>query len=517
MSDPHSSRESEPLDADALTPVHESGGESAREPTADGAGDEAGDGGGNGGEPPVGDGPAPKRPSHVPAVWIALLVMVALVAGVNVLSQNARQQQRRTVPPDAQLVFAGRMVVAMHHLGQLLPAFQLEQTSEQAVRQMRRLAREQPVDQVRVAMIFGELKGPDAARRILNHIEEPGPAVRRDMDALRTLYAYESDESSAGAAHGVDQAHDVPLDTAAQQRLIDRHHWFGRLALTFRQPLSQTQRSQVMYEARRAFWTVITGIALLAFVGLAGLVLFIVALAMAAAGKLKSHFTPPAGWHVPLLETVPVFLALMLGVLVLSVLVQVGFGINIGPVLQLLVLPLALLWPLARGMDWAQLRNAMGWHKGEGAAWELGAGLVGYVAGMPILALGLGGTVLLGRFSEQDAAHPIVDQLQTGGWSAVALIIAMAVIWAPLVEESLFRGSLYYYLRRGWGMLAAALAAGFLFAAIHPQGWVGVPVITALGVVLALIREWRGTMIAAATAHAVHNLVSVSMMFLLLR
>ena len=57
-----------------------------------------------------------------------------------------------------------------------------------------------------------------------------------------------------------------------------------------------------------------------------------------------------------------------------------------------------------------------------------------------------------------------------------------AAVAAPIVEETMFRGVLYRHLRSATGHLGTGLSIlvsgtlnGFLFAAIHPQGWVAIP------------------------------------------
>jgi membrane protease YdiL (CAAX protease family) len=48
-----------------------------------------------------------------------------------------------------------------------------------------------------------------------------------------------------------------------------------------------------------------------------------------------------------------------------------------------------------------------------------------------------------------------------------------------------------------------------IFAGIHPQGLAGIPVLTAMGMVLAGIRLWRNSLVASMAAHALHNGVLV--------
>jgi membrane protease YdiL (CAAX protease family) len=55
-----------------------------------------------------------------------------------------------------------------------------------------------------------------------------------------------------------------------------------------------------------------------------------------------------------------------------------------------------------------------------------------------------------------------------------------------------------------------------VFAAIHPQGWVAIPVLGSIALILAALREYRGSLIAPMTAHALNNALAVLMMVLMM-
>jgi membrane protease YdiL (CAAX protease family) len=99
-------------------------------------------------------------------------------------------------------------------------------------------------------------------------------------------------------------------------------------------------------------------------------------------------------------------------------------------------------------------------------------------------------------------------------WTLMMMFI-LATVWAPVVEETMFRGAFYSHLRRVTNPIVAALVVGFVFAIIHPQGIGLVPPLMTLGAVFALIREWRGSLIGSMTAHALHNGFLVTMMAVL--
>src|SRR5262249_62299076 len=112
------------------------------------------------------------------------------------------------------------------------------------------------------------------------------------------------------------------------------------------------------------------------------------------------------------------------------------------------------------------------------------------------------------------AAHPIIESLARGSLEDRLLVLFLAGVVAPIVEETMFRGVLYRHLREAsarlgpiLSILASATLVSFLFAVIHPQGFVAVPVLMALAFAFALAREWRDTLIPAMVAHGMNNVL----------
>ena len=103
------------------------------------------------------------------------------------------------------------------------------------------------------------------------------------------------------------------------------------------------------------------------------------------------------------------------------------------------------------------------------------------------------------------------------------LIIILAAIAAPIVEETIFRGVLYRQLRtssksfnHAISILGSVLIVSFLFAAIHPQGWIAIPALMGIAIGMNLMREWRGTVIPSMVVHGVSNGLVTSMMLIFL-
>jgi membrane protease YdiL (CAAX protease family) len=82
---------------------------------------------------------------------------------------------------------------------------------------------------------------------------------------------------------------------------------------------------------------------------------------------------------------------------------------------------------------------------------------------------------------------------------------------------------LYRHLReasaavgRAGSVLFSGTLLSFLFAVIHLQGVVFVPVLMALAFAFALAREWRGTLIPAMVAHGINNGMTTVILLLML-
>lgn len=263
-------------------------------------------------------------------------------------------------------------------------------------------------------------------------------------------------------------------------------------------------------------------------IGLLGIGILIVGLLM-----LKNQKLHLAGVHgeipaAPYLGAFALYLMIMVMADFLSVVVHpsiaiAGMFVSIG---------FAFLWPRIRGLGWREAFRGFGWCRGKGVVREMGAGVIGYVAMTPVFALGLTSTLILiyvsGWFarngittSETDqqagpVSHPVVAWVADGDWKVKLAVIFMASGLAPLFEETMFRGALYQSLRSRWGFVVSGLISGLIFAAVHPQGLLAIPALTAMGFGFAMIREWRGTLIASMTAHAVHNGILITTLILVL-
>jgi membrane protease YdiL (CAAX protease family) len=233
----------------------------------------------------------------------------------------------------------------------------------------------------------------------------------------------------------------------------------------------------------------------------------------------------------------------LLGMLALSLLFR--YVVHVGGLAAsatFLLLPLLLLWP-AKRFGIARAATAIGWTLPHAAPRplpmidpryfppqfppprptpgflrairEIGWGLLGYLGGLPILTLGMITTLTLSRLVHAEPVHPIIEAAGRGPKITLQLYLLACGV-APMVEETFFRGALHHYLRGRHGFIVTALLTSFLFAAVHPQGWTTIPLLASIGIVLSLLREWRLTLLAPMTAHALNNFTAATFLVLAL-
>ena len=95
----------------------------------------------------------------------------------------------------------------------------------------------------------------------------------------------------------------------------------------------------------------------------------------------------------------------------------------------------------------------------------------------------------------------------------VALFVIGAVVFAPLVEELLFRGVLLRALLRRMQPVAAILASAVIFALVHyigdPNTLPFLPALAGLGAVLAIVAVRSGDLSTSIFIHAGFNLTTM--------
>lgn len=475
--------------------------------------------------------------------WLGVIAVVGLVVLMHALVGASEEASASDEPSSTAGVFTlmGRYTVGAVELARAAPGEQADKITDDLLGQITEMT-VSPDDHLRLALLAIHLERPEAALEQLDKATSPPPRddtdesspsgetvetpdgtevpIEADADAPRAFELPDYVVADAARIRTMIESGPEALTPEDAVALRDHHGWFAEVALTSGLDSSDPARSAPISAAKRVVYALVTlaiGAVLGFFVGLALLVVLIVRFAH---GKLRIRYAPAASGGSVYLETFALFLLAFVGVQLLAEVAYQFLNVDLSGGLRWL-LPLILLWPLFRGGTRAQAKFALGWHRGEGVVKEIGAGLVGYLAGLPIVALGVLTTFILSyimaRFAEGPApppSHPIVqDAATTSIWGVISLYL-LASVWAPLTEESMFRGALFHHLRGGMGALGAAALSGFIFAIIHPQGILLVPPLMCLGFNFAMMREWRGSLIGPMVAHGLHNAALVTVLII---
>jgi membrane protease YdiL (CAAX protease family) len=106
-----------------------------------------------------------------------------------------------------------------------------------------------------------------------------------------------------------------------------------------------------------------------------------------------------------------------------------------------------------------------------------------------------------------DEKIPIQEVLKNR--NSAMLLMAMAVLVAPLVEETVFRGYLYPLFAKSFGILPGILLTGVLFGLMHGSqlGWTWgiVGLLILVGIIFTFARAQTGTVLASFLLHLGYN------------
>jgi membrane protease YdiL (CAAX protease family) len=92
---------------------------------------------------------------------------------------------------------------------------------------------------------------------------------------------------------------------------------------------------------------------------------------------------------------------------------------------------------------------------------------------------------------------------------AAILFILMAILIAPVIEETIFRGFIYPVIARRFGVATGIIGTGVLFGILHaPQlwgGWGQIALLVIVGIVFTYARAVTGTVVASYLLHMSYN------------
>ena len=128
----------------------------------------------------------------------------------------------------------------------------------------------------------------------------------------------------------------------------------------------------------------------------------------------------------------------------------------------------------------------------------------------PTILLSLGLSSAAESLGFEPRLQEVFDWLKDGGVSTGTrlFMMAAAVVIAPVVEETLFRGILFTALLKGRSFASAALLSGLYFALVHVHGPSLLPLL-ALSVAFSAAYAATGSILTPIVMHALFNLTSL--------
>jgi membrane protease YdiL (CAAX protease family) len=478
--------------------------------------------------------PPPPLPPPTRKGWplLAWLIIAAVVGFI--LWRYATVGQRNRGKYDAVIVrLQGRLLVGLE---QILKGMSSEGDWKAVLYEdaQKSMDRGPYAQRLRFVVIAGELKGPDEALAQLDQLNDRyrsvvGEPPTDEAEIAQFLHQVFAVRQKGPAALG-------SLPENDQSQLRQSLGWFGDLALAPPDDGDAAERNAVLMPAYRTAWALLVYMGLLLGLGGMGLVLLVTLGVLWMLGLLRSGLSLGSAHGGVYAETfalyMVLFLALSFGAHYVADWLSLDGGSLFLSGLGALGSLAALGWPVLRGIPWKQVRQDIGWQSGRLPWLEPFLGVGCYLLALPMLFAGLLLVAGLMKLRDQlglgpdefgpinNPGHPIVFSAARAGWLVWLELVFVASIVAPIVEETMFRGVLYRHLREAssrlrpaLSVLFSALTVSFVFAIIHPQGLLGVPVLMALALGFTLMREWRGTLIPPMIAHGINNGLATLLLF----
>ncbi|MEN9669012.1 MAG: hypothetical protein RLZZ386_919 [Planctomycetota bacterium] len=415
-------------------------------------------------------------------------------------------------------VIQGKMVSAVLSSG---PTQMMTGLATQQIQPMREVG-QSPVTNLCAAILLARAEENSNASTEIDALivrveadpESAPPAFLKCARIVQMLIHQKADASAASASAS------TAISAEDAKFLKANLDWYGELMISTVSPdpafEGALEKSQLLLMASLFTFGFIVLIA-----GLGGFVWLVIVGVRWTANTLANPLRQPT----ILQESLPwIFAGWFIAVILIAVAValfgsreeRLSGGLALAMQIGAMFLPLiALALPMRSGKSWNQIRLDIGLHCGAGFFREFFYGVTVYGTAIPIVIVGAVFALLLSLIFPQElaqASHPIQKALAEGDTSQRVLLLFIAAVAAPIVEEIIFRGVLFVHLRdlsRRWGrflsFLFSAMGSSLIFAAIHPQGIIFIPILGALAVAFCLAREMRGSLISCMVAHGINN------------
>jgi membrane protease YdiL (CAAX protease family) len=185
-----------------------------------------------------------------------------------------------------------------------------------------------------------------------------------------------------------------------------------------------------------------------------------------------------------------------------TILADPGFIlISVAAVIPAHLLTFGLIWWVVTGYGKRSFRELMGWRWSN----RLGA-LEFFACAGVVLVLLVCNYQIARHFPGGDTD---LEKIILSSMAARYIVVVLATLSAPLVEESIYRGMLYPALQRALGAVWAVLIVAALFALVHVYQYranIGVIMaISLLSLTLTLVRAWTGRLLPCVIIHFLFN------------
>lgn len=148
--------------------------------------------------------------------------------------------------------------------------------------------------------------------------------------------------------------------------------------------------------------------------------------------------------------------------------------------------------------------RTIGWRKLDTGGFPRWGAYLGLVAGGMSLSM----LVALSASSFGHKTNLPIQTLFQNRLSAF-LVMAMAVLIAPVFEETIFRGYMYPVLARSWGVAASVIVTGTIFGLLHASqlwgGWGQIALLVVVGIIFTYVRAVTRTVLASYLLHVSYN------------
>ena len=386
-------------------------------------------------------------------------------------------------------------------------------------------------------ILVNEIEGAVAAKEHLMKTDERAEAASVELtdeqQQLRSTIGKLLDNYQSGDKTNAN------ISETDKDQLKDKLGWLGNLALVPAGTPDKSDRAALLSEAQTSMIVFFGafGIGLVAI--MAGVAVAICMVVFLVNGRIKPLFKQRATGHNIYAETFAIWMVIFFGGQIGVPLALMAIGITNQQILMSSTVVvffgslIALAWPSFRGSSFSQTCEDIGWKKSNPFV-ETAAGGASYLAVLPLMMASVILVTLLMRLTlpipspevfttGAGPSHPVQEYIADGGWFLIAFVFVSACIAAPIVEETMFRGVLYRHLRdvtgssnRWLSVAFSGLLNSFLFAAIHPQGVFGIPMLMTLAIGFSLLREWRGSLFGAMFMHGLSNFLVVMISFALM-